>query len=152
MALFKLILKQTQDKLNPWHELSKQPRPPLGWIRTLRDALRMTSRQLAQRLKIDQSQVIKIEQREKEGKITLATLKRVADALDCDLVYCLVPRTTLVKMIEKQATKFAKKQMQDTNHTMMLEQQQISQKKQKELLEEIIQDIISHPPRNLWDD
>ena len=68
------------------------PRPPAGWLRAIREALGMTSGVLAERLGVTASGARKLEQAEAVDAITLGTLRRVAEALDCDLQYALVPR------------------------------------------------------------
>src|SRR6266403_836753 len=72
--------------------------PPLrGWIKAIREALGMSTLQLAKRLKIKQPSVVALEQSEAKGTIELATLRRVAEALDCTLVYALVPNKPLAQ-------------------------------------------------------
>lgn len=68
------------------------PRPSAGWLKTVRDALGMTLSELAQRLKVTAPAVHSFERAETEDRITLGTLRRSAEAMDCDLVYILVPR------------------------------------------------------------
>ena len=73
-----------------------------------REALGMTSAGLAARLEITASGVRKLEQAESTDAITLGTLRRVAEALDCDLQYTLVPRRPLREMRRQQALRLAK--------------------------------------------
>src|SRR5450432_2560904 len=66
--------------------------PPLrGWIKAVREALGITTAQLAKRLGMKQPSVVAIERSEAKSTIELATLRRVAEALDCTLVYASVP-------------------------------------------------------------
>ncbi|MFN9631191.1 MAG: helix-turn-helix domain-containing protein, partial [Cyanobacteriota bacterium] len=51
------------------------PRPLVGWLRAIREALGMTSAALGQRLGITASGVRKLEQAEAADAITLATLR-----------------------------------------------------------------------------
>jgi predicted DNA-binding mobile mystery protein A len=78
-------------------------RPERGWIRTIRDALGMSSSELAARLGVSQSWIPALERNEVDGSIKLETLERAADALGCELVYALVPRTSLAEAVEQQA-------------------------------------------------
>src|SRR5687767_407796 len=75
--------------------------PPSGWIAVIRRALGMTTAQLAQRLSVAQPVVVRMEQSEAKGRIQLDTLRRAADALNCELVYALVPRMPLDEYVEK---------------------------------------------------
>jgi predicted DNA-binding mobile mystery protein A len=69
------------------------PRPPReGWVKALRNERGISSRALASRLGVSQPAVIQAEQHEAAGTISLLTLFRMAEALDCDLRYVLVPK------------------------------------------------------------
>ena len=69
--------------------------PSRGWIRALRDALGMTAGQLGGRIGMRGQSVLDLEKSEKAGTIQLKTLRKAAEALDCTLVYALVPKTSL---------------------------------------------------------
>lgn len=65
--------------------------PSNGWIRTVRESLGLSTTQTAKRLGVSQPRIIALERGEIKGSLTLQTLKKVARALDCTLVYALVP-------------------------------------------------------------
>ena len=78
--------------------------PPVrGWIKAVREALGMTTAQLAKRLGMKQPSVVAIEQSEGKGTIELATLRRVAEALDCTVVYAFVPNKPLDAAVRDRA-------------------------------------------------
>jgi predicted DNA-binding mobile mystery protein A len=81
--------------------------PQRGWIREIRNALGMSSTDLAARLGISQSTVSELERSEVHDSIKLGSLRRVADALDCDLFYFLAPRSTLGGAVRTQARRQA---------------------------------------------
>jgi len=87
--------------------VAEEPRPERGWIRAVRDALGMSSAELAARMDIGQSSISGLEHRETSETIRLHSLRRAADALDCDLVYFFVPRTTLNESVLAQAQRKA---------------------------------------------
>ncbi len=89
--LKKIICDQYQSKINQLIDTKELNRPKEGWIRTFRKALGMSSPQLARRLDISKSQASQMERMEIEDRITLKQLRRVADSLECDLVYALKP-------------------------------------------------------------
>jgi len=60
-------------------------------IRLTREQLGLSSSQLAHRLGVAQSSVVRLEQSEERGAVTLAALERAAAALDCQLKYRLKP-------------------------------------------------------------
>lgn len=100
-----------------------QPRPPRGWVRAVRDALGITSRQLAARMGLAQSTIIALEKGEAAGTVTLNTMREAAEALNCQLVYALAPRTSLTDMVQQRARALAKKKLARVRHTMRLEGQ-----------------------------
>lgn len=98
--------------------------PKTGWVRTLRKAFGMTIKQLAKRLEVDASRVVRIETDETKGSVTLRSLEAVADALNCRLVYTFVPKAeNFTALIEQQAQQAAAQQVKTVNHTMELEAQ-----------------------------
>ena len=125
-------------------------RPARGWIRAIRDALGMSSRQLATRMGQSQPAVSQLEHSEVDDRITLATLRRAADALECDLVYALVPRTTLDDTVRRRARSLARRDVASVDQTMRLEAQSLD----PQLLDDRIEDYASRllDGRRLWDD
>ena len=63
----------------------------------------MSSKELASRMGVSQSAASEMERREVLGTIRLDTLRRAADALECDLLYRLVPRRALEETVYNQA-------------------------------------------------
>src|SRR5271168_4978205 len=86
-------------------------RPPKGWIRAIRDALGMTTAQLARRLGVSQPRIVELEKSEVTGSVTLKTLQRAAEALGCRLVYALVPEKPLAETVRERANHVAKGQI-----------------------------------------
>ncbi len=90
----KIIRSQLDETLKQFSVLTSVNRPMKGWIRAVRDALGMGMRQLATRMGVHTSRISKIESDEISGNLTLKTMEKVADSLDCVFVYGLVPRRT----------------------------------------------------------
>ena len=122
--------------------------PPKGWIRAIRDAIGMTGPQFAARLKITPQSVADIEKSEAAGSIQLKTLHRAAEALDCTLVYALVPKTSLEGAVNTRARRIAMKDLQRVAHTMKLENQGVSDADLEARIEAYIRDMINN--RDLW--
>jgi predicted DNA-binding mobile mystery protein A len=99
--------------------------PQSGWIRTIRTALRMTQAELATILQINQKSLHALEISEAQKKIRLESLEKVADALDCDLVYALVPRDTLHIHYRDRARTIMTARIRSIENTMELENQAI---------------------------
>jgi predicted DNA-binding mobile mystery protein A len=97
--------------------------PPAGWVRAIRDALGMTTRQMAGRLGVTAMAISGLENSERAGTVQLGTLRRAADALGCDLVYTLVPRVGLEVAVQRQALARARQELARVDRTMQLEDQ-----------------------------
>lgn len=101
--------------------------PRLGWVRAIRDALGMSTRQLAARMGVAQATVVQLERSEANGTVQLATLRRAADALNCDLVYALVPRDgSLERTVRTQAHRRANALVDAVDRSMELEDQAVN--------------------------
>lgn len=122
--------------------------PPKGWIRAIRDALGMSSEQLGRRLSLRSQSIDDWEKTEADGSIKLATLRRAADALDCTLVYALIPKTSLEEMVQSRARRIAMRELRRVAHTMKLEDQATDDIDQKEQIAEYIRDHVKE--RDLW--
>ena len=122
--------------------------PVHGWIKAIRESLGMTTAQLAKRLGIRQPSVVAMEQSEARGAIELATLRRVAAALDCTLVYALVPNKPLEAMVRERARAFARRRLEPVEHSMLLENQKVTAKDAAARLDEIVRET---NPRLFWD-
>jgi predicted DNA-binding mobile mystery protein A len=77
--------------------------PEEGWICAIRTALGMSQKQVADRLGMSRGAVESFERREISGGISIASLAQVAEALDCQLLYALVPNTTLEETLMRPA-------------------------------------------------
>ncbi|MDO9567651.1 MAG: mobile mystery protein A [Candidatus Desulfaltia sp.] len=147
----KLVVEQLSSTLNCFKILKTIIPPPKGWIRAIRDALGINGRQFAQRLEVNKSRITRIEHDEVTGNVTLRTMLRAAEALDCVFVYGLVPKTSLQDTIKKQANLVAKKQMMRVSHTMLLEDQGLSEKEKKKAFDNTVEELVQTMPKSLWD-
>ena len=96
-----------------------------GWIHYVRNALGMKAKDLARRAGISPQTLTEIEQREGEGRITLTTLKKMATAMDCELVYALIPKKELITLIQEQAQAKASVILRKADTHMTLEDQKV---------------------------
>mgnify|MGYP001189144498 CR=1 FL=1 len=137
--------------LNPFRDAATQPRPPKGWVRAIRDALGMTSRQLAARMGLSQSTVTAIEKGEEAETVSLRTLRRAAEALDCQLVYALVPRTSLHEAVHRRAEALAVERLALVHHTMRLENQALRESELSAERERLTDSILKGRASRLWE-
>lgn len=125
--------------------------PKRGWIHAIRTTLGMTTRQLAVRVGVAQRVVVGFEQSEERDSISLATLRRVARAMDCELVYALVPRRPLSKTLEQRANELARAELARVAHSMSLEDQAVPPRAMKRQRAAIAREILEERRRDLWD-
>ena len=147
-----LIRQQYQHKFDNSSMFKVLPRPKEGWIRTLRKALGMSSPQLGRLLGVSKAQASQIERMEIDDRVTLKQLRRVAEKLDCELVYALVPRSSIKELIRERARYKAKNIVESANKHMILESQQLSDMSLKEQIDLEINRLIQDMPRDLWEE
>lgn len=148
----KLIREQIDKKIIKFKELDKVVVPPNGWIYSIRQAINMSLRQLGQRLSITPQSVKEIEEREKNGTISIKILKQVALALNMHFVYGFMPKDkSLEGMIEKRATEVAKEIVERTSTQMSLEDQKNTETRIKKAIKEKTEELKNELPRILWD-
>jgi predicted DNA-binding mobile mystery protein A len=144
--------KYLDKRLNPLTNAEAFARPPRGWVKAIREALGMTTAQLAKRLGISQPSAVGLEKAEAAKVITLETLERAARALDCTLVYALVPRKPLETIVRERAREKARERLRTISHSMSLEDQRVHEEDEHEQLERLAQKLLEGPGSALWDE
>jgi predicted DNA-binding mobile mystery protein A len=145
-------IRQLDNELSSVPFTTIQP-PKAGWVRTIRKALGMTIKQLAKRLGVDPSRVVRIEMDEAPGSLTLRSLKGAADALNCRLVYAFVPKNGSFKaLIEEQARQVARTHITTVNHSMQLESQGLDIKALKAQEKSATNALLQGSWKYLWRD
>ena len=148
----KIQIEQLEKKIKIYSSTKKVAEPPTGWLKAIRLALGMTLQQLADKLNITKQSVMEVERREKEGSVTIKTLRVTAKALDMELVYGLVPKDgTLENLIERKARELAYKIVSRTSNTMQLEDQENSKERIEKAINERTTILKYEIPKILWD-
>jgi predicted DNA-binding mobile mystery protein A len=125
-------------------------RPSDGWIRAVRKSLGMSVRQLATRMGVTQQAVSQLEAKELNETVSIKTLRKAAEALNCRLVYALVPNDGgLQGILDKQALMKAKDIVSAVDHTMQLEAQGVGNLQQK--IKETAEELAKNPNSKLWE-
>ena len=146
------FLDETQGKLNPFSVLKSEIKPNNGWVNAIRVSIKMSLRQLGERLHITPQGVRDLEKREKEGAITINTLREVGRVLEMDLVYGFISRhNSLEDMIEERAREIAEEDVLKTRQTMQLDNSRKSENDIKKAIQQKTYEISSKMPSNLWD-
>ena len=139
------------QQLQPLRKMEPLIRPERGWIRAIREAVEMTTGQCAKRLGVAQPRVAALERAEANDAVTLRTLRQAAEALDCVLVYALVPKASLDDMVKDRARIVADRQLARTDQTMRLENQGVSRTRLQRAREDLANELI-RDGRRLWSD
>lgn len=138
-------LDQRMERIRP---LADEPRPHRGWIRAIRDAMGMSTTELAARLDVRQQTISDLERSEENDTIKLESLRRVGEALDCDFVYFLVPRASLDSAVAEQARRKASQHLRGVAHHSRLENQSVSDDDAADEVDDLAKQLIDR--RGLW--
>lgn len=147
-----LARKHLDEVLALYRTAAGMPRPPRGWVRAIRDALGMSSRQLAARMGLKQPTITALEKGEEMETVSLKTLRQAAEALNCQLVYALVPKATLEETVNTRARALADEQLARMHHTMRLENQALRARDLADERERIAQSLLDGRASRLWED
>lgn len=108
----------------------------------------MSGAELAARLEMDPSALLRLEQSERQRRIQLNTLDRVAQALDCEVAYALVPRRPLDAVVDERARQLARQEVLGVDHTMALEDQRVDNAWVDQRIETVAEQLKIHG--RLW--
>jgi len=147
----KVAREQLDKKLDSLKTFATSGIPQQGWIKTVREALGLSARQLGEKAGIDQSRISRLENAEKDGSLKLSSLQKVAKGLNMRFIYGFVSENTLEEMVRSQARKIALRRLKQLDNTMRLEKQELSDEEQKKALEDMIEKILVDQPKDFWD-
>jgi predicted DNA-binding mobile mystery protein A len=148
----KLIQEQLDATLAKLACIREVQRPAKGWLRAVREALGMSGRQFARRLRVSAPWITALEKKELTGAVTINTMRQAAESLDCFFVYAVIPRESLEAIVRKRAEALAEKRLGRVSHSMLLEAQQLSKTEQQKALAAEVESLIRDMPRELWED
>ena len=145
-----LRLEQLQATTKAYRVLLAKQAPSRGWLKEIREAIGRTERQQAGRLGISGSTLHKSEQSEADERITLGQLRKLADGLDCELVYALVPRKPLTEVVRDRAKQLAKEEVYGVAHTMSLEDQRPTDERIQKQVARRVDELLRGKWSALW--
>lgn len=146
-----LAVDQLDRKLRYFQDLPPELKVPprSGWISSVRKALGMSGAVLAERLHVSQPAAAQFEKGERDRSLSLDTLHKIADALDAELVYAIVPRRSIREMLESKALQVAQERVLPLAHSMGLESQSTADSRLQEDVEYLAEQLINRP-KDLW--
>lgn len=145
-----LQLRQIDASLALWRDANLPPAPPGGWSTAIRDGLGMSSVAFAKRLGMTSAGARRLEQSEANQTITLASLRKLAQALGCQVQYALVPPKPLATMLQQRAEQLANERLRTVGHSMALEDQAVGGAAKDVQSELLAQELLDGPRRVLW--
>ena len=147
-----LARKRLDERFSAWKSLPPATRiaPRGGWVRAIREALGMPRQELGRRMGVGEKRVMQLENGEAQGKITVESLARAAEALDCELVVALLPRRPLEQTVTDRRMQLAASWLKTRAlDTMAMENQAVSL---DDLPSRIVREIEQQfPDERLWD-
>lgn len=146
-----LIREQLEKTVDHLACIRQVQRPVKGWLRSVREAMGMSSKQFASRLGVSPPRVTALEKSEQSGSATIKTMCQAAEALNCVFVYAVIPRENLESTVRRQAEALAKKRMHRVSHSMFLEAQQLTEAEQQRAFAAEVEKIMQTMPKELWD-
>jgi predicted DNA-binding mobile mystery protein A len=142
---------QVADALGGFSSSRLSSPPGGGWVRAIREALGMTQAQIDIRLGISRQSLQGLERAEADRRITLDSLDRLAKAMDCRLVYALVPEKGSIEDVRaRRAQEVADELLKSTEHSMKLEFQSVSARESKRQRKLLVDSLLRGSPRKLW--
>ncbi|MEZ4753049.1 MAG: mobile mystery protein A [Bdellovibrionota bacterium] len=126
--------------------------PKKGWVAEIRSLLGMRADHLAKRIGVSQQAVSQLEQYERNGGVTLDSLRKAADALNCELYYAFIPRENLEEQMINRAKAVVLKEFNRVKTTMALEDQLSKEGISDTKLMLEATKLVANLDRRIWDE
>jgi XRE family transcriptional regulator, regulator of sulfur utilization len=149
--LAKLQVRQLDDALMLFSSLRTVPIPRDGWIKAVRETLGMSIRQLAERTGLSKTSVTSIESSERKGSVQVNSIRRLAEGMDCELVYVLLPRQSLEEGLKNQAEQKARRLVDRVSTSMEMEFQGIAESERERQINDLAAELLRTRKRDFWD-
>jgi predicted DNA-binding mobile mystery protein A len=149
-SLSRLRLTQVERALEPFTQVAGRTTPTSGWLRSIRESLGRSIRTQAALLGLAPATLQQSERSEAQDRISLGQLRKLADGLDCELVYALVPKKPLHDMVEDRARYLAVQEVGGVEHTMALEGQRPSDAFLERKVRERQEELLAGAWNRLW--
>lgn len=143
---YKEIVNTAADQMQPVQY------PKEGWLYTARNALCMSAAQLARRLNVTRAYISKIEKSELSGSLTIKTMQRIAEGMECRFVYTIVPKESVEDILTERAKEKATYLVETTNKHMALEDQALSSRQISFEIERLQKKMLDDMSSDFWND
>ncbi|MES2802756.1 MAG: mobile mystery protein A [Bdellovibrionota bacterium] len=132
---------------------STRPTIKKGWVKSVRNALGISSRQLAELMGVTQTNITQLENGESKKTVSLKSLSKAAEAMDCELVYMIVPKSpnnSFDELLDQKAVALAKKIASGVPHSMNLEMQEVDSITTQDQIKNLAHDLKRDLDSGLW--
>lgn len=122
-----------------------------GWLSLLRHALGMSGAHVAARAGVSRNAIYQAERNERDGAITIAQMRKLAEAMDAEFVYAVVPRGSVEDIIRAQALRKAETRVRRASSHMALESQSLPSEQTKQRIDRLAEELLRDMPSNFWE-
>lgn len=133
LFLNETAFNQINRRLESIRDIKEKASVRDGWIKYMRSALGLTLSDLGKLASLSPASVAQAERREVEGQVSMSTLKKMAEAMDCELVYAIVPKKEIKSLIHDRALEKARKSLSIADLHMKLENQEVEGNKDERI-------------------
>jgi len=120
-----IILQGLEERIVPLNAARRAATMPArGWLRAVREAIGLSQSAVAGRAAVKRQSYSQFEAAEERGAISVASLRRVAEAMECELVYFIVPKEAVARSYADLADSHdpASRHLRATQHSLSLSQ------------------------------
>ncbi len=153
MKTNKKLQTQQRQLLDQRNQSISSPAPKAGWLKAVRSSLGLTIRQLAELMKTTPGNISKLEVSETKKTASLKSLAAAAEAMDCELIYAIVPKAphkTLEEILDQKALLLAQKISKGVAHSMTLEDQTVAKQITENQIKALAQELKRNLDPRLW--
>lgn len=122
-----------------------------GWLSLMRHALGMSGTHVAARAGVSRNAIYQAERNERDGAITIAQMRKLAEAMDAEFVYAVVPKGSVEDVIRAQALRKAESRVLRASAHMALESQSLPSEQTRQRIDSLAQVLVRDMPSDFWE-
>lgn len=122
-----------------------------GWLSLMRHALGMSGTHVAARAGVSRNAIYQAERNERDGAITIAQMKKLAEAMDAEFVYAIVPKGSVEDVIRAQALRKAESRVLRASAHMALESQSLPSEQTRQRIDSLAHELVRDMPSDFWE-
>ncbi len=143
---YERIVDRTAQQLRNVH----QPKG-WGWLSLMRHALGMSGTHVAARAGVSRNAIYQAERNERDGAITIAQMRKLAEAMEAEFVYAVVPKGSVEDVIRAQALRKAETRVLRASAHMALESQSLPSEQTRQRIDRMAEELVRDMPRDFWE-